>query len=214
MKVLIIDDHYLYLEGVRAILSTLFPGSCSLSAHKIDDAFDLLVLHDDVDIILLDVCMPNGGAPAVLKRLQQHGYAIPVLVVSASENSADVKMAINLGALGYLPKSSTPSELKKAIEHILQGNEYLPDGWHDTLINSSNITVNDGGEKISISPRLYEVLQLIDKGYTAPEISDLLGLSKHTVKDYIKDLFLRFDVHNRTELIQTAHQLHFFNLRR
>ncbi|NQY27229.1 MAG: response regulator transcription factor [Piscirickettsiaceae bacterium] len=212
MKILIIDDHQLYLEGMRTILNQLFVGSHIFAAHKISDAFDIISGHDDIDIILLDVRMPHGGAPAVLKKLCENNQAIPVLVVSASENSADVQMALSLGALGYLPKSSTSADLNFAIEMILQGNEYLPENWVDSLKNTKTITSNDGEEKISLSPRLYEVLQLIEKGCTTPEVSHLLELSEHTVKGYIKELFSRFNVHNRTELIQTARQLHFFSL--
>lgn len=213
MKVLIIDDHQLYLEGMTTVLSTIFPESSIFSANKISGAFDILTRHSDMDIILLDIRMPNGGAPVVLKQLRQESYLAPVLVVSASENSADVHMSLTLGASGYLPKSASSTELKYAIEVILQGKEYLPAQWSDTLNSTQNINVNNGEENVSISPRLYEVLQLIEKGCTTSEISILLELSPHTVKGYISQLFSRFNVHNRTELIQTARQLHFFSLR-
>jgi len=212
MKMLLIDDHRLYLEGIRAILDQLFPLSHIIATNKVKNALDEIKQHDDIDIILLDLRMPDGGAPAVFNWLQEQNVAIPVLVVSASENSVDVKMATNLGALGYLPKSSSSATLKLAIETILMGKEFLPDGWHDSLNHSKNITSKDGGETISISPRLYEVLQLIEKGCSTLEISNFLDLSEHTVKGYIKELFSRFEVHSRTELIQSARQLHFFSL--
>jgi len=213
MNILIIDDHQLYLEGMKAVINKLFPVSRVFSASIISDAFDILVDHTDIDIILLDVRMPNGGAQAVLQKLQEQSYAIPVLIISASENSADLKMALSYGALGYLPKSSTSEALKEAVETVLEGNEYLPSSWNSSLNMQKNITSYLGEEKISISPRLYDVLQLIEKGLTSPEISNLLNLSEHTVKSYIRELFSRFDVHNRTELIQTARQLHFFSMR-
>lgn len=213
INILIIDDHQLYLEGMKAVINKLFPLSSVFSASTISDGFDILEQHTDIDIILLDVRMPNGGAPAVLQTLQEKNHAIPVLIISASENSADLKMALSYGALGYLPKSSTSEALKEAVETVLEGNEYLPSSWHSSLNMPKNITSYEGEEKISISPRLYEVLQLIEKGLTSPEISNLLKLSEHTVKSYIRELFSRFDVHNRTELIQTARQLHFFSMR-
>jgi DNA-binding NarL/FixJ family response regulator len=213
MNILIIDDHRLYLEGMKAVINKLFPLSRVFSASTISDAFDILDRQTDIDIILLDVRMPDGGAPAVLKTLQEKSYAIPVLIISASENSADVKMALHYGAIGYLPKSSPSESLKEAVEAVLEGNEYLPESWNRSLKTPNNITSHEGAEKISISPRLYEVLQLIDKGLTSSEISELLKLTDHTVKSYIRDLFSRFDVHNRTELIQTARQLHFFSMR-
>ncbi len=213
INILIIDDHQLYLEGMKAVINKLFPLSSVFSASTISDAFDILEQYTDIDIILLDVRMPNGGAPAVLQTLQEKNHAIPVLIISASENSADLKMALSYGALGYLPKSSTSEALKEAVETVLEGNEYLTSSWHSSLNMPRNITSYEGEEKISISPRLYEVLQLIEKGLTSPEISSLLKLSEHTVKSYIRELFSRFDVHNRTELIQTARQLHFFSMR-
>jgi len=212
MKILIVDDHQLYLEGISAILNNLFIESTLFKANRITDAFDILSQHSDIDIILLDIRMPNGGAPEVQKKLHDENHAIPVLIISASENSADVQMSLNRGALGYLPKSSTSEELKCAIEMVLGGNEYLPKSWHQSLRATKNIISREGDENISISPRLYEVLQLIEKGLTSPEIAKLLQLSEHTIKGYIKELFSRFEVHNRTELIQTARQLHFFSL--
>lgn len=213
MTILIIDDHQLYLEGMKAVINKLFPTSSVFSASTISDAFNILDRDADIDIILLDVRMPNGGAPVVLKKLQEKNYAIPVLIISASENSADVKMALNYGALGYLPKSSTSEALKEAIETVLEGNRYLPTSWNMSVTSHKNIISHEGEEQISIPPRLYEILQLVEKGLTSPEISDLLKLSEHTVKSYIRELFSRFDVHNRTELIQTARQLHFFSMR-
>jgi len=213
MKILIIDDHQLYLDGMAAVLSHLFIGSSIFQANNIENAFDMLSQDSDIDIVLLDVRMPDGGAPTVQERLREENYAIPVLIISASENSADVQISLNNGALGYLPKSSASEELKIAIETVLEGNKYLPNSWYETLTTSENITNLSEENKISISPRLYEVLQLVEKGFTTPEISKLLKLSVHTVKGYIQELFLRFNVHNRMELIQTARQLHFFSLR-
>jgi len=213
MKILCIDDHQLYLEGLSAVLTQIFPHSQILTKNNIQSAIETTQINDELDIILLDLRMPHGGAPAFMEAMTQKSIAIPVLIVSASENSADVKMAIKLGASGYLPKSATGSDLLAAIETILLGNEYLPNDWQETLINSKNISTMDGDNKISLSPRLCDVLQLIEKGFTTSEISHLLSLSEHTIKSYIKELFLRFDVHSRTELVQTARQLHFFSLR-
>jgi len=213
MKILIIDDHQLYLEGMNTVLQYLFVESEIFQANTVDEAFSLISLHVDIDLILLDVRMPDGGAPSVQEKLREKNLAIPVLIISASENSADVHMSLKNGALGYLPKSSSSKELKHAIETVLEGNEYLPHNWNKSFVTSKNITSHNGEEKVSISPRLYDVLQLIEKGLTSREISELLELSEHTVKGYVKDLFSRFSVHNRTELIQTARQLHFFSLR-
>jgi len=212
MKILIIDDHNLYLEGVRAVLSQLFPNCQLFLANTINDAFSLLTANNDIDIILLDLRMPNGGAPTLLSELKKKRFAIPILIVSASENSADIQMVIKLGVSGYLPKTSTSTELKLAIDTILDGEEYLPEGWGDFLTKTQKVTSQNGLQQISVSPRLNEVLQLIEKGCTTAEIGNLMTLSEHTVKGYVKELFSRFDVHNRTELIQIARQLHFFSL--
>ena len=213
MKLLLIDDHKLYLEGVRAVLEQLLPECQIFTSDNIQDAIEIIKSEKDIEIILLDLRMPMGGAPAFMNGMKEISLAIPVLIVSASENSADVKMAISLGVSGYLPKSATGTDLLLAIETILQGDEYLPDGWLEFLMNSKNVSVNDGDIKISLSPRLFDILQLIEKGFTTSEIGHLLELSEHTVKSYVKDLFSRFDVHSRTELVQTARQLHFFSMR-
>ncbi len=214
MKLLLIDDHALYLEGIRAVLNQRLPSASILTATNISDVKSVIQTHPDIDLILLDLRMPNGGAPQVLDNLHNIQALIPVLIVSASESSTDVQLVLNKGAAGYLPKTTSSEELIRAIHFVLAGNIYLPTKWQTRLNGkTSPITVDDGKKEITLSPRLHDVLQLIEKGYTTREISNFLALSENTVYSYVKDLFHKFEVSSRTELIQSAKQLNLFGFK-
>ncbi|MFW5425796.1 MAG: response regulator [Methylophagaceae bacterium] len=214
MKILVIDDHTLYLEGIRAVLNQYLPSADIITTTTISDIKNLISLHHDIDLILLDLRMPNGGAPAVLSDLREEKVLVPIIIVSASESSTDVQLVMDKGAAGYLPKTTSPSELINAIETVLAGDIYLPAKWQTRLSGKNPpIVVDNGIEEIILSARLHDVLQLIEKGYTTKEISKLLKLSENTIYGYVKDLFSKFNVSSRTELIQTAKQLNLFGFK-
>jgi len=214
MKLLIIDDHTLYIEGIRAVLNQYLPSADIITTTSIDDVKNLISLHPDIDLILLDLRMPNGGAPSVLSDIREKKVLIPVLIVSASESSTDVQLVMDKGAAGYLPKTTSPSELIDAIESVLAGNIYLPTKWQSRLAGKNPpIVVDDGNKEITLPARLHDVLQLIEKGYSTKEISKFLNLSENTIYGYVKDLFSKFSVTSRTELIQTAKQLNLFGFK-
>ncbi len=214
LKILIIDDHTLYLEGIRAVLNQYIPSADIITSSCINDVTALITLHIDIDLILLDLRMPNGGAPAVLAELRDKKALIPVIIVSASESSTDVQLVMEQGAAGYLPKTTSPAELVNAIEYVLAGNIYLPPKWQARLKGANSpIIVDDGQKEITLPTRLHDVLQLIEKGYTTKEIGKFLKLSENTVYGYVKDLFSKFNVSSRTELIQIAKQLNVFGFK-
>jgi DNA-binding NarL/FixJ family response regulator len=213
MKFLVIDDHRLYLEGIKAVLAQHLPDVMIMTSNS-TDIKSFITMHPDISLILLDLRMPDGGAPYILSELNEHKIPIPVLIVSASENSTDVQLVIDNGAAGYIPKTSSPSELIHAIRSVLAGELYLPDKWHDRIFgNSSHIFVNEAQQEILLSTRLRDVLQLIEKGYSTKEIGRLLTLSENTVYGYVKDLFAKFQVNSRTELVQAAKSLNVFGFK-
>ena len=212
INILIIDDHTLYLEGIKALLSQCQPSWVVTTSKNIRNQRQE---YEGIDIILLDLRMPHGGASSVLNFLKANQIPIPVLIVSASEHSSDIQQMLSMGALGYIPKTSEIEELSTAIKSILAGDIYLPAHWAEHFSSSpETITLKNGSEYIQLSPRLYEVLQLVDKGYSNKEISTLLGLSIHTVNGYVKNLFQRISVNSRTELIHTAKSLNLFQFNR
>jgi DNA-binding NarL/FixJ family response regulator len=212
MKLLIIDDHTLYVEGVKSILKNAFPNAELLTLDSVNNALETLSQNKDIDLILLDLRMPNGGGLSILSLLKQKKLPIPALVVSASEHFTDVKTVLENGAFGYLPKTASADEFITAIKTLLEGDTYVPNKWKNRLSNNSqNIVIDIGEKEISLSPRQYEVLQLIEKGYTSKEISAMLNLSLHTINDHVKSLFIRVGVNSRTELVQVAKQLSLFS---
>ena len=124
------------------------------------------------------------------------------MMISASESLADARQALDHGALGFLPKSSDPAVLIKAIRRVLAGNIYLPDGWQE-LINSQK----QEHPQVRLTPRQHEILHLLAQGLSNKVIASELDVSENTIKGHLRDVFRLFRVTNRTACLNEVRRL-------
>jgi DNA-binding NarL/FixJ family response regulator len=205
LKLLIVEDHPIYLEGLSFILKNL-SGEVTLECvHSTHDARMRLSNDQRFDLILLDLGLPDGGGISVLNFLMANKIFIPVVILSASEASRDVYSTLKAGASGFISKSSGSKEILSAITDILSGKKYVPE-FYDQEILSSEIR-----RLPSLTPRQGEVLKLVVEGLPNKLICQRLNLTEHTVKSHIKSLFSLLDVHNRTECARVANDLKIFD---
>lgn len=127
MRVMLIDDHPLIVSALQAILGKLDEGVSVVSAGSAAAARDVLGKDDAFDLVLLDLALPDGDGHAFLGELRRRHPALPVVVVSASERTADVVRAIDAGAMGFVTKRSTPQVLLEALRAVLRGVIVVPD---------------------------------------------------------------------------------------
>lgn len=206
MKILIVDDHSVVREGVAALLLSGFAGSCVLEAHDCARGLDIVDEHADVDIVVLDLGLPGMGGMSAIPEFGRRRPALPVIVLSSSENAHDVKEALALGALGYVPKSASRQTLLDAMEFVLKGHVYVPP--FTLLPDTAPVAANEAVEEPPphLTTRQLEVLKLLSRGLSNKEIGNTLDLSEKTVKVHITSIFRSLHVINRTQAASAARQ--------
>lgn len=218
MKVLVVDDHDLIREGLRLVLRHLDDDVTLIEARNCEDALDAVDEHPDLDFILLDLHLPGRSGFAALQEIRSRHSAIPVVVMSASEETEIVLGAIERGAAGFIPKSSASQVMLGALQLVLSGGVYLPQQVlfdHATPAPGSSLGSADalrpGPAKDRVSPadlgltdRQVEVLALMAQGKSNKTICRELGLAEGTVKVHVTAILKAFNASNRTQAVITA----------
>ena len=188
LRLLLVDDHRIFLDGLSLALSPLSQNLQIHTANSAAEAEQCLRQHD-YDLVLLDLRLPDEPGIELLQRWLARGESTPVAILSASDSALEAQAALAAGALGFIPKSSDGNALRQAVTRVLLG-EILP-----APSSSSPLT-----------PRQLEILQLLAEGLPNKAISRELGLAEDTVKTHLKALFETFAVHTRTACVSAARQ--------
>lgn len=156
--------------------------------------------HPDLDVIVLDLMLPEVGGLQALTEFAKVRPEVPVIILSSSEDPRDARDAFAHGALGYVPKSSSRYALLSAIKLVLNGDLYVPQlfvkpGSEGTRENA----VPHSGDTLALTERQVEVLRLMSEGRPNKTIASELGLSEKTVKAHITAIFKALRVVNRTQ---------------
>jgi DNA-binding NarL/FixJ family response regulator len=194
MRVLLVDDHALFRAGLKLLLKELYPDVELLDASTLSHGVNLAVTEHP-DIVFLDLELPDGHGCDALSQLKTAWPASPVVVVSADETVETVGRCIELRAMGYVPKSSSPKALHAAIVAVLSGGVFLPAA-----------KPNDSAEPwdapgLGLTPREFETLAWLVRGLPSKVIASKMGLEDITVRKYISHLLAHFNLRRRTELI-------------
>ena len=126
MKLLIVDDHPIVLEGLAALLVGAAPETVVLTARDAPGGLKVVEANPDLDVVLLDLSLPGVSGHAAITQFGRLRPTLPIIILSSSEDPEDVRKALALGALGYLPKSGSRQALMSAIDLVLNGEIYVP----------------------------------------------------------------------------------------
>jgi len=126
MKVLIVDDHALFRDGLCHVLNALDDKVCILQAADYANALQQAATHSDLDLVLLDLNMPGKDGFAALATFVKQYPALPVVMLSGSRLHQDIQRALDTGAVGYIPKFTTSIVMLNALRKILAGGTYVP----------------------------------------------------------------------------------------
>jgi DNA-binding NarL/FixJ family response regulator len=212
MKILLIDDHPLLRGGMRYLLRSL---DADLEMDEASDgaqALDL-VTEGKYGVVLFDLKMPGMNGMDLLGALRNVIPGTPLVVLSGEEDPAIVRAAIDGGAMGFIPKSSTPEVLIQALRLVLAQGVYLPATVLDPAYSapastSSSAQASAGGSMLpGLTPRQMDVLRCVIKGKPNKVIARELDVSEGTVKAHLSAVFLGLGVHNRTEAVYAAAKL-------
>lgn len=197
MKMLVVDDHAVLRQGLAALLKD--SGVATEVLHAADRAQGLAILaaNTDLDAILLDLKLPDSEGLSAITAFAQTSPATPIIIVSASEHPAEVRRALDMGALGYVPKSATPETLISAVRLVMAGGIYVP-----PLV--LNAPPSPDGQVETLTPRQREVLAVVAAGFSNKQISARFNLSEKTVKVHVGAIFRALGVVNRTQAATAA----------
>lgn len=205
MKLLIVDDHAIVREGVAAMLRQAGPDTLVLQAGDGAEGVRLAEAHPDLDAVFLDLQMPGADGMSAVPEFGRRRPDLPVIVLSSSEDPEDVRRALGLGALGYVPKSALPQTLLSALRLVLAGDIYVPPLMVDAAARGGpSAPAADAGRHGALTERQREVLQLLSEGLSNKDIGRALNLSDKTVKAHITAIFKALDVVNRTQAASAA----------
>ena len=206
MKILVVDDHALVREGLRHVLQELDEAGVDvIDAGSGRTAFALADLHPDLDLVLLDLHMPDMGGIEALDELGRRHPDIPVVVLSGAENIENMRAAFEHGAAGFIQKSALSDVLISAIRLVFSGGIYVP-----PQMAMRPPAARPGGSArgpLELTGRQQEVLQLVLQGKTNKEICRALALAEPTVKVHVSAILRVLGVQSRTQAVLAAARL-------
>jgi len=228
MKVLLVDDHPLILSALKSVIQGLGEDVTVIGAASARGAREALAAGSDFDLVLLDLQLGDANGFELLVELRAAYPALPVVVVSASDRTSDVIRAIDLGAMGFVPKRASNDTLFEALHLVMQGGIYVPPmtlgserpgpkAAGDTVPGYLTIVREQSADAVpspprslatlGLTPRQTDVLALLLQGKPNKLIARELGLSVETVKDHVAAVLRALNVSSRTQAVLAVSQM-------
>jgi two-component system, NarL family, nitrate/nitrite response regulator NarL len=199
VKILLADDHTLFREGMRHVLALLADDVAIVEAGDCVQALRAVEDNSDITLVLLDLHMPGRDGFAALDTLSRDYPVLPIVVLSGSENHADMRRALDNGAMGFIPKSATAPVMLSALRLVLSGGVYVPPALVQTGTGDTSAPV--------LTPRQIEVLVRVIEGKPNKIIAAELDLTEATVKAHVTAVFKALNVTNRTQAARAAERM-------
>lgn len=200
MRALIADDHPLFRVALSQALQTILGAEASLlQANSMQQLWPLLRQYPDVHFILLDLKLPDAEGFAGLAALRAEYPDILVLMISAIEDPAVIKQALQLGASGYIPKSAPLDLLQQAVHTVLQGDSWVPQELQTAIEQADDLIDIDFAERLSqLTPQQLRVLKMIADGLLNKQIAYEMNVQETTIKQHVSAILRKLQVNNRT----------------
>jgi len=206
IRVLVVDDHTLVRDGIRALLAL------ASDIEVVGEAADGKQALREVrrlapDVVLMDLAMPNMGGLEAIRRIRKACANTKVLALTQYDDSEFVIPVIEAGARGFVTKMAAFSELASAIQAVYNGESFLTPAAALALVEDCQQKTNARSASDpydNLTDREREVLKMVAEGHTAREIGDILVVSPKTIEWYKTSLMNKLDIHNKADLIKYA----------
>jgi len=203
IKVLIVDDHALFAEGLKSMFKPadgIEVVNCTKNGHQVPSILDA----EQIDLILMDIDMPLIDGPSTLQLLKDKGYEVPALMLTMYQSMKHIKKALEKGAQGYILKDASKAELVEAITKTSQGQNYF-----HSKINEQVFDYFRGKKKSSkgideLSDREKEIIKHLADGLNSKAIANALFISEHTVRTHRRNIMHKLNVKTSAALIKLA----------
>jgi DNA-binding NarL/FixJ family response regulator len=222
MNILLVDDHALLREALRGALKELESDAAIFEASNSCETMQFVEQHPDVDLILLDLSLPDQDGFAVLTELRNRYPAIAVVVISAHQDRENVVRALDLGALGFIPKSAPRKVILGALQLVFSGGIYIPPqalSRPESPLAKPQPAAPGGARAgrlaqpaaspadLGLTERQVDVLALMMQGKSNKAICRVLNLAEPTVKNHVRAILKALQVTNRTEAVIAVSEL-------
>jgi DNA-binding NarL/FixJ family response regulator len=203
----IADDHPLFRTALKAAVGQLLPEATTVEADSLDSLIRAVETHPDADLILLDLRMPGARGFSSLIQLRGLYPAIPVAIVSAEEEPATMRRALDFGATGFIPKSAGLGQIGQALRTMLNGGVWLPDNIGDATPSEEQLDRELAARVSSLTPQQFRVLMLLSDGRLNKQIGGDLDVAEATVKAHVTAILRKLGLYRRTQAAVLAQRL-------
>ncbi len=205
--VIVADDHPLFREALIHAVAKVMPGAAIVEADSLESLQHSVEANGAADLLLLDLNMPGVSGFSALAWIRQNHASLPTIVVSAIDDPNVMRRALQHGAAGFIPKSSSISTMEAGIDAVLEGEVWLPDGVDR---EGSELESSEAGVATSLSsltPHQFRVLMMLGEGLLNKQIAYQLGVSEATIKAHVTAILRKMGVSNRTQAVLAVQQL-------
>lgn len=211
MRVLIADDHRLIIEGVKTKFEELDEEVEFVEAMTVAELHEQLERTPLPDVAVIDLSMPGASGPDHIAVVLRRYPDMPVVVLSGAEDATQMKVLLDLGVRGYIPKAYSPEIMLSAVRLVLSGGVYVP----PMLLSAAPGATNNSHRSLGsldalrelLTERQIEVLRLLSQGKPNKSIARDLNISEGTVKIHLAAIFRALDVRNRVEAVVASRKL-------
>jgi DNA-binding NarL/FixJ family response regulator len=206
IRVMIVDDHPIWRDGVRADLER--EGVANVVAEAADGGEAIERARDSMpEVVVMDLNLPVVSGVEATRRIIEDSPHVKVLVLSASGEEADVLEAVKAGASGYLLKSTTAAEIADAVRRVREGEPVFTPSLAGLVLNEfRRVAAGAAPDEPKLTPRENEILKLVAKGFTYREIAEELFVSVKTVQNHVQNILTKLQLRKRYELMRYAIQ--------
>jgi len=196
IKVAVVDDHQIVIDGLEKIISESGIACLTGKSYNISGCWKMLNTGQP-DVLMLDIGLPDGSGMDICPQIKAKYPDVNILMLTSYAEYAIISHVLNNGASGYILKNAMPEEIIEGIRIVASGKRFL--------CEEVDILLKKGDKnKVELTRREYELLRLITKGHTSAEIADKMFLGYETIRSYRKNLHIKLGAHNTAELTKMA----------
>jgi DNA-binding NarL/FixJ family response regulator len=209
-RILIVDDHPLFVEALQRAIISAFPGTETRDAISIEAAKKVLESKEAFDIVLLDLALPGTRGFEGLLELRKLHPSLPIVVVSALEDPRIVQDVMRYGAAGFVSKSADRSEIATALKDVMDGSLTLPKGYKPPEVPLDSEARGDLVQRLKmLTPKQLSVLNMLRQGLLNKQIAHELQIEETTVKAHVSEILRKLNVSSRTQAVIEAQKIDF-----
>jgi DNA-binding NarL/FixJ family response regulator len=200
ITIIIADDHPLFRGALKQAIESVADEIVIIEAGDFDAARTAAQDNPEADLMLLDLAMPGVSGFSGLMSLRADFPALPVMIVSATDDRATIRRALDLGASGFISKSCGLDDLRTGIQAVLEGDIWAPKG--EALQSEEDAARSDILDRLrTLTPQQHRVLSMLGEGLLNKQIAYELGVSEATIKAHVSAILLKLNVDSRTQAV-------------